>query len=120
MLKSIIEKLNTIAPCYSLETFNIDVALLNPIFLCVEIDEKETIGRSSFIPLSIYLFFPLDAQVIQTKTKNAIIKMLHKRKLKKKESEGFFWIEFERATSSHVEKTVKKRYIHLFFRIPAV
>ena len=120
MLKSIIEKLSTIAPCCSLETFNIDVALLNPIFLCVEIDEKETIGRSSFIPLSIYLFFPLDAQVIQTKTKNAIIKMVHKRKLKKKESEGFFWIEFERATSSHVDKTVRKRYIHLFFRIPAV
>ena len=108
MLKSIIEKLNTIAPCYSLETFN------------MEIDEKKTIGRSSFIPLSIYLFFPVDAQVIQTKTKNAIIKKLHKRKLKKKESEGFFWIELERATSSHVEKTVKKRYIHLFFRIPAV
>jgi|GEM_PF-1702167 len=120
MLKSIIEKLNTIAPCYSEEAFIVDVALLHPIFLYVEIDEKETIGRSSFIPLSIYLYFPLDAQVIQTKTKNAIIKMLHKRKLKKKESEGFIWIEFERATSSHVDKTVRKRYIHLFFRIPAV
>lgn len=120
MLKAIIEELSKIAPCYSLESFNVDKAIITPLFFVVDISETETIGRFSHKTLFVYMYAPLSAHYLTMVEKKEIIKHLHKKRLSKKEEEGDFWIEYKRASFSKVDKTVNKRCVCMEFFIPAL
>ncbi len=120
MLKAIIEELNELKPCYNLESFNIHSAILNTSFFCVDIKEKETIGRFSHKTLFVYIYCPIEAYFILENLKKEVIKKLNKKRFSKKETNGNFWVEYTNETFSKIDKTIGKRCACLEFRIPVV
>lgn len=120
MIKAIVEELNKIVPSYNLESFKSENAFLIPSFVCVDIGEKEAIGRFSHQTLFVYLYAPIDSYQLIFNLKNQIEKALHKKKLAKKKSEGYFWIEYNKLIFSKIDKTLSKRCVCLEFKIPAV
>lgn len=120
MLKAIIEELAKIKPCYSLESFNATEAVLTPCFFVVDIEEKQQVGRFSHHPLFVYVYAPSEAFGILRELKKEAINVLHKHKFEKKESEGFFFVEYVKEVFMKMDKTLNKRCICLEFRLPAI
>ncbi|MGP1414686.1 MAG: hypothetical protein ACTTJ6_01950 [Treponema sp.] len=119
MLKAIIEKLNKIEPCYTLESFEAGEGLLNNFFFVVDLEEKE-LSRFNNTPLFIYIYAPIQAYSMLKNLKNKVFKLFHKKRIAKKEGYGFFWIEYDKEVFSHVDKILNKRCMCLEFRIPTV
>lgn len=120
MLKAIIEKLNTIYPTYSLESFTPEIALLNASFLVVDLGEKEVAGKFSHQPLFIYIYTAPNTHTLSKNIKKKVQSLLHKNKIAKKTSEGFFWVEYSKEVFTKFDDTIKKQCLCLEFKIPTI
>ena len=120
MLKAIIEELSKLKPCYSLDNFDAKTALLDTFFFVVDFGEKEELGRFSHKPLFIYIYAPPQSFYILKELKKEVGRRLHKKKFAKKESEGYFWVEYVKEAFSKMDKTLGKRCVCMEFRVPAV
>lgn len=119
MLKAIIEELEKIKPCYSLDTFNAKVSFLESFFFVVDFGEKEGAGRFSHMPMFVYIYAPPQVFILR-ELKEEVARTLHKKKFEKKDSKGFFWVEFVRVVFSRIDKPLGKQCLCMEFRVPAI
>ena len=120
MLKAIIEELNKVRPCYSLETFKAQNAILDNFFIVVDIGEKEMVGRFGHYALFVYIYTPRESFYILKGLEREVWEHLHTKTLAKKDSEGNFWITFIKEVFKKVDRTINKQCACLEFRIPTV